>query len=92
MEEYWPASSLSPAEKVARTANVVGLNMPRPLEEHETKQGGGKTWSELRQSEGQESGTNNENALEGLGLSQEGLSSLEAATRILEQSRGDSKA
>ncbi|KAI8613923.1 hypothetical protein BC830DRAFT_1051003, partial [Chytriomyces sp. MP71] len=31
MEEYWPASTLTPTEKIHRTANVVGLSMPRPL-------------------------------------------------------------
>ncbi|KAJ3416550.1 hypothetical protein HDV05_001287 [Chytridiales sp. JEL 0842] len=70
MDEYFPVSQLSASEKVERTAGVVGLNMPRPLEAYETAQGGGKTWTQLRQEESQ------------TGL--EGLERLEEAVRILE--------
>ena len=35
---------------VKRTAQVVGLNMPPPLEDKETKEGGGLKWSELPES------------------------------------------
>ncbi|KAJ3405610.1 hypothetical protein HDU80_001089 [Chytriomyces hyalinus] len=51
IEEYWPASTLTPAEKNTRTANFVGLSMPRPLRDDETKQGGGQTRTEMLQQE-----------------------------------------
>ncbi|KAJ3085623.1 hypothetical protein HK100_008978, partial [Physocladia obscura] len=33
--------------QLSRTANVVGLSMPRKLRDDETRQGGGKTMSEI---------------------------------------------
>ncbi|KAJ3106600.1 hypothetical protein HDU97_005965 [Phlyctochytrium planicorne] len=32
MNLYWPVSGLSAEEKLKRTANVVGLNLPKPLD------------------------------------------------------------
>ncbi|KAJ3352948.1 hypothetical protein HDU83_007464 [Entophlyctis luteolus] len=51
VEEYWPATSLAPDEKLKRTANLVGLAMPRELRDSETRQGGGKTLAEIIQEE-----------------------------------------
>ncbi|KAL2913786.1 hypothetical protein HK105_206665 [Polyrhizophydium stewartii] len=31
MERYWPSSSLTPQEKIERTANRVGLTAPKPI-------------------------------------------------------------
>ncbi|KAI9332365.1 hypothetical protein BDR26DRAFT_869372 [Obelidium mucronatum] len=48
VDEYWPASQLTEAEKLGRTAGMVGLSMPRALKHEETKAGGGQTWSEIQ--------------------------------------------
>jgi hypothetical protein len=32
MNQYWPTSSLSPEEKLRRTANKVGLELPKQAE------------------------------------------------------------
>ena len=37
-EMYWPTSNLSSEEKLKRTANVVGFNLPKKMEDGDFKE------------------------------------------------------